>query len=285
MFAVAKTEDKKQVVLRLDLDNGSTEFCVKLPLNFKHRRVICPTENFALYCKKRGLVILPYKDVQFKGVQSYTFNKNFNGVDPDSISFSSVTVVKNSVFAVLNFGQILYWWVLSKIFYNSFGFRHGVNENGLANNQHSFIHAHYTEPCIAVTSLLAIFCGTANSRVDKWNAVTTGSGKYERFQVMERMDAPVQVLWLSSDSNYLLAILSDNSMVILNSVSLAVVSRPPSLHWPAFYNPLDWLGLCTDIEHPDYVVTNTRTGYIQWVDPTKWRTFGEVILVAEDKNH
>lgn len=106
--------------------------------------------------------------------------------------------------------------------------------------------------------------------------MTTGSGRYERFQVMERMDAPVEVLWLSSDSNYLLAILSDNSMIILNTVSLAVVSRPPSMHWPAFYNPQSWLGLCTDIEHPDYVVTNTRTGYIQWVDPTKWRTFGEV---------
>lgn len=100
---------------------------------------------------------------------------------------------------------------------------------------------------------------------------------------MERADAPIEALWLSQDSNFLLAIMSDNSMLILNTVSLAVVSRPISLHWPAFYKPLDWLGLYTDIEHPDYLVTNTRTGYIQWIDPTKWRTIGEVKMSNENE--
>lgn len=131
---------------------------------------------------------------------------------------------------------------------------------------------------IVVTPMLSVFCGTADSKVDKWNAVTSGAGRYERCQVMERMDAPVESLWLSPDSNYVLAIMSDNSLLILNSVSLAVVSRPPSLHWPSFYKPNNWLGLYTDIEHPEYVVTNARTGYIQWIDPTKWRTVGEVSI-------
>lgn len=144
-------------------------------------------------------------------------------------------------------------------------------------SQHkAFIHSHYTEPKIAVTPLFTIFCGTANSQVDKWNSVSTGGGRYERNQVMERMDAPIEAVCLSPDSNFLLAIMADNSMLILNTVSLAVVSRPPSLHWPSFYSPLEWLGLYTDIEHPDYILTNARTGYIQWADPTRWTTVGEV---------
>lgn len=157
-------------------------------------------------------------------------------------------------------------------------FRHDINENGLKPAQKSFIHAHYAEPLIAVTSLLSVFCGAPNSVIDKWNAVTTGGGRYERSQVMERLDAPVEALWLSPNSMFVLVILADNSMLVLNAVSLAVVSRPSSLHWPSFYSPLSWMGLYTDIEHPDYVVANTRTGYIQWIDPTKWRTIGEVFF-------
>ncbi|KAI6182443.1 hypothetical protein M3Y97_00380700 [Aphelenchoides bicaudatus] len=247
VFAVALTKEKEQVVLRLDLDEGSTELCAKLPLNIQQRRAVCPSEQFVLYCNGREIVILPYKDVEMKGDLKFYFPTKYSGLSKDSVKFNSVTMVKNAVFAVLSTGRVVYW--------------QNVAENGLKGNQMSYFHGHYTEPCIAVTSLLTVFCGAANSRVDKWNAVTSGSGRYERYQVMERMDAPVEALWLSPDSNYILANLADNSSRLL----LFLDRRP--LHWPAFYDPLKWLGLCTDIEHPDYVVANTRTGYIQWIDP------------------
>jgi hypothetical protein len=147
---------------------------------------------------------------------------------------------------------------------------------GLSPANRSHFHPHFAEPRIAVTPLLAVFCGTTNSRVDKWNTGTSGHGRYERFQVMERMDAPIKTMSLSSDSHLLLVVLADNSLVILNTASLAVVSRPQSLQWPSIFSPFQWLGLSVDIENPNYVITNTRIGYIQWLDPVKWKTVGEV---------
>lgn len=109
VFAVALSKEKNQVVLRLDLDNGNTELCAKLPVMIQQRRAVFPCENFVLYCNGRNLTILPYNNSVMKGVLNFDFRGNYSGLDPKLIAFSSVTMIKNSVFAVLNFGRILYW--------------------------------------------------------------------------------------------------------------------------------------------------------------------------------
>jgi hypothetical protein len=109
VFAVARSKESSQVILRLDLNNGSTELCAKLPVKIHQRKAVFPTEQFVLYCVKRQLVILPYKGVEMKGQLTFQFSIRFPGLPLSSIAFSAVTMVNNSVFAVLNFGRILYW--------------------------------------------------------------------------------------------------------------------------------------------------------------------------------
>jgi hypothetical protein len=117
-YAVAVPEDKekKQVVLRLDLENGTCDVCVELPVMIKKRRSVCPTEQFVLYCDQRSVNLLPYKGVKVAGSKRFKFEQNYPGVFHGDIIFKSVTVVQNNAFAVLSLGRVYCWYVLYEIF-------------------------------------------------------------------------------------------------------------------------------------------------------------------------
>lgn len=110
-FVIALTKEKEQVVLRLNLDDGTTNFCAKLPLVAKSRRSVYPTNDFVLYCDKRVLHLMPYDANEFtlNGPYSFHFNANYTGLKPESIMFNSVTIINDTVFAVMSTGRILYW--------------------------------------------------------------------------------------------------------------------------------------------------------------------------------
>lgn len=110
VFVIAALPNKEeQVVLRLDLDEKSVEQCVKLPVESKTRRSVFPTDQFVLYCNGRDLNILPYDGVEMKGKLRFRFNSVYAGLPRDAIAFTSVTMVNNTVFAVLSVGRIICW--------------------------------------------------------------------------------------------------------------------------------------------------------------------------------
>ncbi|KAI6202945.1 hypothetical protein M3Y94_00499900 [Aphelenchoides besseyi] len=269
LFAVAISSKQvdEQVLLRIDINTGKTTVLAKLPIKVHERRKLAFSDKYAAFCDGKTVRLLPFDNVTINGELEYTFSKAFTLDNEDKIVFSSVTIVEDHVFAVLALGRVYYWKCVSK--------------NGFNSAAKSFFHAHPAEVCIAVTPLLSVFCGSADCRVDRWSLQTSGAGRYQQKEGIERMDAPVELLWLSADANYLMVVLADNSMVILNA-SLAVVSRPHTMQWPSNVKPLDWLGLYVDNSNPEYVVTNTRIGFIQWMDPVKWRTVSEFDVVGEN---
>jgi hypothetical protein len=110
VFAVAVTKEKDQVVLRLNFEDGTSSLCAKLPVKVMNRRAIFPAERFVLYCHGRDLHRLAYVDEKaLNGLSSYNFRSIYPGIAPEAIAFSSVTMVNDSVFAVLTVGRIFYW--------------------------------------------------------------------------------------------------------------------------------------------------------------------------------
>ncbi|KAI6233043.1 hypothetical protein M3Y99_00965500 [Aphelenchoides fujianensis] len=242
---------------RLDLEAGSTTVCAKLPVVIKERRKLACSEKYAVFCDGISVRLLPFEDVSINGSLEFKFKQMFN----------TNAEAKE--------------WRRLRVDHRRSRTTKCASRSGLNPSAKAFFHAHPAEVCIAVTPLLSVFCGTTNCRVDRWSIATSGGGRYQQRDGIEQTDAPVEALWLSADSNFLLVVLGDNSMVVLNS-ALAVVSRPHTMQWPAAVKPVDWIGLYVDNANPDYVVTNTRFGYIQWMDPVKWRTVTELDIVGEN---
>lgn len=109
VFVVTVNKAKEQEIIRLNFDEGTTTFCVKLPLKILHRRAVCPANRFALYCEGRNLQMLPYGDFKLKGPEKFYFSTVYQGLPRNSISFNSVTIVNDSVFAVMSTGRIIFW--------------------------------------------------------------------------------------------------------------------------------------------------------------------------------
>ncbi|CAD5206456.1 unnamed protein product [Bursaphelenchus okinawaensis] len=255
------------VLGKFDLKKYETSIVLNLPGKIEKAKRLAVGENYVAYANGRQMNILGFDESFTPTNKEFFFGPSFGMEFNDKVAFETVKIVKNNLFAVLNFGRVYCW--------------NKVDEFGLSFSNRTFFHSHNSEVTIAVTSLLAVFCGTGNSRVDKWNMTTSGKGKYEQFHAMERVDAPVDCLWLSNDDSVLLTVLADNSLVVLNTSTLAVISRPQSIQWSC--EPvLDWLKLKTDVEHPNYIISNSRHGYVQWVDPVKWRTIAEFDVAKEN---
>jgi hypothetical protein len=74
-----------------------------------------------------------------------------------------------------------------------------------------------------------------------------------------------------------LSVLDDNSLLIAQTSTMTVVSRPEVLLWPMDVQQ-HWLGLYVDPSRPEYLLTSGRLGLIQWIDPVRWLTIGMVYI-------
>ncbi|CAD5209261.1 unnamed protein product [Bursaphelenchus xylophilus] len=256
------------ILLKIDLQKFECKTIAVLPCRIERPKQLAVGSDFLVYCSGRRVNVIGFDDSFTPQETEFFFGQHFTSAEYNKeIEFSSIKVVEDNVFAVLNIGRVYSW--------------NRVDKYGLTASNRTFFHSHNSEVNIAVTSLLAVFCGTGNCRVDKWNMTTSGKGKYEQFHAMERMDSAVDSLWLSRDDSVLVAVLADNSLVVLNTSTLAVISRPQTIQWSP-EPPTDWIGLKTDVEHPNYIVTNSRHGYVQWIDPVKWRTIAEFDVAKEN---
>lgn len=141
------------------------------------------------------------------------------------------------------------------------------------NTNKIFINVTNTSLNFIASPLRSVFTGDDECVMAKWNLNTSGAGRWFRAEYLH-LEAPVDSLVLSNDSTLILARLADNTLIVVGTNKMVVLSRAQVLHTPWANH---WLtGLNVDPAQPDYIVTNARCGYIQWMDPVKWRTISLV---------
>uniref|UniRef100_A0A915DR79 Calponin-homology (CH) domain-containing protein n=1 Tax=Ditylenchus dipsaci TaxID=166011 RepID=A0A915DR79_9BILA len=104
----------------------------------------------------------------------------------------------------------------------------------------------------------------------KWNLATSGTGRWYRAEYLD-VESPVENVLLSRDASILVCTLSDNSVHLVKTATMTIISQLQVMNVPTTPS-LQWMGWNLDPAQPDYLVSNARIGHIQWVDPVKWLT-------------
>uniref|UniRef100_A0A7E4V688 WD_REPEATS_REGION domain-containing protein n=1 Tax=Panagrellus redivivus TaxID=6233 RepID=A0A7E4V688_PANRE len=230
------------------------------------RSAVAITDFFAVaIVKKRGLTCFSFDGTK-NDSQKFMLTQQFpNLVKQSTLCFMSLEFVNGVLYAALNTGRIYYWKKFA--------------QTGFDPKQQLFFHRNPSAAAFAIGAHGAIFSGDGEAIVRKWNVGATGTGRWEHPDGVEKFDAPVRNISLSPDGTLLSVQLEDNTIWIVQTTSMTILSELQTMQWMPIANQI---GLRADPLRPDLVLSAGRVGHVQWFDPTKWRTVAFFDVTDED---
>ncbi|CAJ0594111.1 unnamed protein product [Cylicocyclus nassatus] len=216
----------------------------KLPASIKSEQIAI-TEHYVAYCSGKEVFMIPTEEDSEMSPSSFVCKTHIEGLgdrNADNV-FIRITASGDTIAATLAIGRVYVWSNVSQ---------KGVQDSAFT------IHWHKVAPSIALTHYGGLLSAGAEGVLCKFTLTGTG-----RPSMLPRLAAAVRDLALSDDDSHVAIILEDNSLHVVVTSSMNILST------------LDTVATCrrslnsvftTDPSAPNMLVMNGKPGSLQWID-------------------
>uniref|UniRef100_A0AC35G2M5 Uncharacterized protein n=1 Tax=Panagrolaimus sp. PS1159 TaxID=55785 RepID=A0AC35G2M5_9BILA len=269
-YCVSVKEKKATIIRKLILTpEGNVDSFLKvgeIPQAITNPKHLAITDLFAVIVSSRvRLECHPFDNYKVKA-SNYVCHGYFQNLEKQTLlSFDQVIFVNGVLYASLNTGRIYYWKKFA--------------QTGFDPSSISHFHRNQSAAAFAIGAHGALYCGGGEASVRKWNLASTGAGRWQSAENVEKFDAPINEISLSTDGTLLAVQLEDNTVWIIQTSTMTILCELQTMQWMPNGH---WLPLKVDPVRPDLIMTSGRIGHLQWFDPTKWRTVAFFDITEED---
>uniref|UniRef100_A0A914PT19 Uncharacterized protein n=1 Tax=Panagrolaimus davidi TaxID=227884 RepID=A0A914PT19_9BILA len=269
-YCVSVKEKKATIIRKLILTpEGNVDSFLKvgeIPQAITNPKHLAITDLFAVIVSSRvRLECHPFDNYKVKA-SNYVCHGYFQNLEKQTLlSFDQVIFVNGVLYASLNTGRIYYWKKFA--------------QTGFDPSSISHFHRNQSAAAFAIGAHGALYCGGGEASVRKWNLASTGAGRWQSAENVEKFDAPINEISLSTDGTLLAVQLEDNTVWIIQTSTMTILCELQTMQWMPHGH---WLPLKVDPVRPDLIMTSGRIGHLQWFDPTKWRTVAFYDITEED---
>lgn len=190
----------------------------------------------------------------------FTGKEEFNGVRSCFVNVRAFHSV--SLIAALSFGRVLVW-------------DNVIKQLGTPTQ---CVHWHRLAPSVVLTPQGAIISGGVEGVIVKYAAHGSRTGSTAD-SFLSRLGAAISRVEISEDGSLLVAVLMDNTVVMVLLSTMAVYSRLETLQRPIGTGQF---ALTVDPLMPHLVVHNGRPGCIQWINPCTMLTTAMLDVVSQN---
>uniref|UniRef100_A0AC35TGP3 WD_REPEATS_REGION domain-containing protein n=1 Tax=Rhabditophanes sp. KR3021 TaxID=114890 RepID=A0AC35TGP3_9BILA len=241
------------------------QLLVTLPNKIDHPKNIALGEDYVVYAVHDTLTLVPFEDSKVPR-SSIEVVLNFGeSVIPDRLKFTELKIVADNLFAAHSLGRIYIW--------------RQVKCAGLGKSNKYFFHAADNSLTFDVSEACNVYVGTAHSHLTKWNFLNEAGGRWQSKEAITHFEAPLKKVSLSVSCKICCVVLEDNSVIFCKTDSMTILGKGRTLLHSQFY-PLHTMQV--DPLNKDLIITDTRFGSIQWINPVKWQTIKTADIVLEN---
>ncbi|WKX89028.1 hypothetical protein Q1695_008574 [Nippostrongylus brasiliensis] len=215
-----------------------------LPAGLK-REQIAVTSSYVAYCSGKEVFVVPIEEDSEITASSYCCKSHIEGIGERNAAnvFVRITALGDTIAATLAIGRVYIWSHVS---------RKGLHESAFT------IHWHKVAPSLVLTQFGGLFSAGAEAVLCKFTL--SGAG---RPSMLPRLPAPARDLAISADSSHIAVISEDNSVQIVLTASMTVLSMLKTV--VACERSLNTV-FTVDPYLPGTVVMNGKPGSLQWID-------------------
>ncbi|KHJ91739.1 hypothetical protein OESDEN_08387, partial [Oesophagostomum dentatum] len=215
----------------------------RLPADL-HPQQIAITSRFIAYCIGKEVFIVPSEEDSDVAPSSYVCKTYIEGLGDRNAEnvFVRITALDDTIAAVLAIGRVYIW--------------SHVSQKGLQDSSFT-VHWHKVAPSIALTQFGGLLSAGAEAVLCKFSI--SGAG---RPSMLPRLPAAVRDLAVSADASHVAVILEDNSVHVVVTSSMNILSTDP----------------CS----PGMLVTNGKPGSLQWISCLGCKTINQTSFSLEN---
>ncbi|KAK6730327.1 hypothetical protein RB195_007035 [Necator americanus] len=231
-----------------------------LPADLRNEQ-IAVTSHYVTYCNGKEVFVIPFEEDSDFPPSNYTCKTHIEGLgdrNADNV-FVRITALGDTIAATLAIGRVYIWSHVSK---------KGIQDSAFT------IHWHKVAPSIALTQFGGLLSAGAEAVLCKFTL--SGAG---RPNMLPRLPAPVRDLAISADASHVAVILEDNSLHVVATASMNVLS---TLETVVNCNRSLKSVFTTDPCSPGMLVMNGKPGSLQWISSTDSKTFRQTCFSLEN---
>ncbi|XGW21479.1 hypothetical protein V3C99_004439 [Haemonchus contortus] len=222
---------------------------------------ISVTSSFVTYCSGKEVFAIPTDDNPMVPASSYLCKTHIEGFGDRNAAngFVRITALGDTIAATLSIGRVYVW--------------SHVSQKGIQDSAFS-VHWHKVAPSLVLTPFGGLLSAGAETVLCKFTL--SGAG---RPSMLPHLAAPVRDLAISEDASHLAVILEDNSVHIVITSSMTLLS---SLQTVVTCDRSLNTVFCGDPLWPGALVMNGKPGSLQWIDCEKSLTRQQVSFSLEN---
>ncbi|EYC38732.1 hypothetical protein Y032_0699g1627 [Ancylostoma ceylanicum] len=232
----------------------------KLPADIRPEQIAI-TSRYIAYCSGKEVFVVPCEDDSDISPSSYVCKTHIDGLGARNASnvFVKITALGDTIAATLAIGRVYIWSHVS---------RKGIQDSAFT------IHWHKVAPSIALTQFGGLFSAGAEAVLCKFTL--SGAG---RPNMLPRLPAAIRDLSISADGSHLAVILEDNSLHVVVTSSMNVLSTLQTV--VTCERSLKSV-FTTDPCSPGTLVMNGKPGSLQWISCTDSKTVCQTSFSLEN---
>ncbi|KAJ1373158.1 hypothetical protein KIN20_035499 [Parelaphostrongylus tenuis] len=242
------------------MPNKSLAHIADLPSGLGYEQITIESSYIA-YCSGKEVFVIPTDDNSSMMSSSYLCKAHIEGIGERNSAnvFVRITSQGDTLAATLAIGRVYIWSHVSQ---------KGVHDSAFT------IHWHKVAPCIVLSQFGGLLSAGAEAVLCKFSLSGTG-----RPSMLPRLAAPVRDLFISTDASHLAVVLEDNSLHVVLTSSMTVLS---SLQTVVTCGRSLTSVFTTDPCMPGTVVMNGKPGSLQWIQCTDSFTLSQVSFTLEN---